>query len=151
MCEFDRKWKVRTGCVTLAITSLLTLGWCRSPFVEDSIEIATGKHTSVALVSAYSQLVFKTEFCQSHDYTSYKPTWRSIKLYPGMRWYDASPTVFNWKWLGFGHAEVPYKELFDDDWDDFRSTYEFAPYWSVILPLTLLSAWLLWPNRGNKR
>ena len=138
MKEFFRGWRRKVGVVTLIMA-----GWVRSPIVEDSIEVPTGRHSTISLVSAYSQLLLKVEFRRFDDYTVSIPTWRSMTLWDGIKWYDDPPTVFHWEWNGFALAEVPYEELLDDAWQDYRSTYYFAPHWSVVAPLALISFWLL--------
>ncbi len=143
MGEFFRGWKRKVGFMTLMMALALAGGWVRSAFVEDSIEIPTGRHSSISLVSGYSQLLLKVDLHPCSDDTLPIPTWRSVKLWGGIRWYDDLPTVFQWEWNGFALAEVPYQELLDDDWQDYRSTYYFAPYWSITIPLTLVSLWVL--------
>ena len=153
MGEFFRRWRRKIGFMTLMMALAFAGGWVRSPFVEDSIEIPTGRHSTISLVSAYSQLLLKVEFRRSSDDTLSIPTWRSVKLWDGIKWYDDPPTVFHWEWNGFALAEVPYQELLDDDWQDYRSTYYFAPYWSIVSPLTLISLWLLLskPRRSSPK
>ena len=141
--KFFRGSRRKVGVLTLMMACIFLIGWIRSPFVEDSIEIPIGRHSTVSLISAYSQLMLKSEFSRSSQYSVMIPTWRSIKLWDGIRWYDDPPTVFRWKWNGFAFAEVPYQDLFDDAWQDFSSTYYFVPYWSIVIPLALLSAYLL--------
>ena len=122
MHEFFQPWRRKIGLLTLMMALALAGGWVRSPFVEDSIEIPTGKHSSISLVSAFSQLLLKVEFRRFREDTLPIPSFRSVKLWDGIKWYDDPPTVFHWEWNGFALAEVPYQELLDDDWRDYRST-----------------------------
>lgn len=121
MREFFRGWKRKVGCVTLVFACLFSAGWVRSKTVTDVFHL-----DSARLLSMDGSLLI-----EEGDFAFGLPRWTCS------RWESLSETfriVFEWEWhfLGLG------KGAFGDD-----PPYWFVPYWSVVTPLTLLSAWLL--------
>ena len=147
MREFFQGWRRKAGLVTLAMACLLTVGWMRSRVYSDSITLYHDDRASDFLVSfqggikwvATSQgragplpvpprFSFSGTFVAGSDavlqpvFSGIVPTWR-------------------WQWRGFGFV-CGEAEVFG-----YEVSVWTIPYWSLVLPLTLLSAWLILGRR----
>ena len=145
MREFFRGWRRKAGLVTLTMACVLTVAWMRSYVIHDAVLIpAQGGHAGI----------------ESHGGSL---TW--------FRWSDSKPSL-SIEWISQDAA------IESDPWDQFDIEWRFdllgvicgvgtvkhapsdklafcmTPYWSLVLPLTLLSAWLIlikpWPAKSAK-
>jgi hypothetical protein len=98
MGEFFKGWRRKTGCVTLVMACILSIGWARC-FTQPE------------------RMIFRTR------------NWTSLPL--------SDFTVFNEDGqLEFGIGEDAIIQY------QYMSLFRMQ-YWTAIIPLTLLSAWLL--------
>jgi len=127
MGEFFKGWRRKAGCVALVMACVLMAGWVRSAFCCDTIgydvfscigglEHSQGLWSGWAIVSSVDANGTMTE-----DREEYGP---------------------------FTHAELrDYFESRPISWGkyypDGSVTYWRVPYWSIVIPLTLLSGYLL--------
>ena len=132
------------GVATLLLTCVLMAGWVRSYRVQDTFVLEFGTGTSVELLSACKSLIFVSAFDQS----------------------PSKPPKLNFRWMTYGFASDHWYMPIDADnanmvtsskSAEFKShqvilpiggtTHYFrafqVPYWSIVIPLTLLSALLL--------
>jgi len=129
MWSYFRGWKRKIGVVTLLFTSVLTAGWTRSCFVEDRLVFFDG--SGVSIVSRDQQISRLQEASDMVDIRRGWPAWRSTNK-------DARKVRFptsKYSFLGFGREEEQFGYYFGIRY--------FVPYWSIVAPLTLLSAWCL--------
>lgn len=144
MQDFFNGWRRKAGMATLGLACILTCGWLRSFYASDWILFPTGDGTGGSghlLLSAegsffcglnvypYSNIRWKSIHWQSDQADEYLPTLEAMEP----TWYLHS--------CGFnvGRAEL----LFPPDFHVEVDVFCLMPYWSIVLPLTLLSAWLL--------
>lgn len=135
MRDFFKGWKRKTGAVTLAVACVFMVGWVRSEFVQDFLKIRHG-NDATELGSTNGRLYW---FC-AWD-TEDNPFQRD----------------FNFAWDNDGPIAADHKTILQFAVFDFqdrilshgrlRIRYLSTPYWSIVLPLTLLSAWLLLSKR----
>jgi hypothetical protein len=143
MREFFRGWRRKAGCITLAIACVLLAGWMRSLIVIDIYSTA-GK-TPESLVSGLHIIAWwSNDFGRDTDYGIRAPggwtTISSTHWKKGLHPHDLDRIQWHWRFLGFGYG--------DDIRPDYMMTYRYIPYWSLVIPLALLSAYLiLWQPR----
>ena len=139
MREFFRGWRRNAGLVTLAMALALMAVWMRSFVVCDSVYTAKGKFTC-GLVSSSGQLHwYKTAKVDGRNLqVDLRTMWLSFPIRPDPDGFDDrfrfDDRVFTWG--GFEFYDLPLA----------RSAHTVGgaiPYWSLVLPLTLLSAWLI--------
>ena len=136
MHEFVHGWRRKVGVVTLAMACLVTGMWCRSFSVQDVF--GWGDSTPdlpIWFASNEGVLVAVAEI--PIGWSHLRPSisiWETDETKP---WEKLFPSNITWSFqfcrFGYGHAEFQFLTL---------------PYWSITVPLTLLSASLiLWKPR----
>lgn len=179
MREFFKGWKRKLGCVTLVIACVFASVWLRSMTVADHIDIQHNKRLYM-LNSRIGKLVY-CQFEQDcfpnlqpvGIATHFLPTingttgariaaLHSLTPTPPMTWTTSSTVVGKFE----GMENVPvitHRGFFGIEYvvrktpriGDFQIGQQFViltvHYWSVVLPLTLLSTWLLFvkPRRAK--
>ena len=146
MKELFRGWKRRLGVGTLALACLFAMAWIRSYLLADVIEYTSGKYSQEEFQSVDGNLEWWTD--QFFDESSVP-----FDVDPSFRWND-STTIINYYgnhfrlheikmewtlwWPGGGIGNAPASVVGNDS-----RRLRFVSYWSIVLPLTLLSGWLL--------
>lgn len=149
MWSFFRGWRRKAGVVSLVIACIFASGWVRSFATTDWLSLSTrgparsplkfvSSEASVAILTRRFPTL--TERMRAFDLSV--PDWYSrpavnIEIQPG-HWF-----TWHWKLWGFGYATE--KGLFNK-----QSGYLLVmlPYWFLVFPPTLLSAYLLlWKPR----
>lgn len=156
MRDFFQGWRRKIGCITVVIAVVLASGWLRSCARVDSVECHLGKSSfllrSKAGTIGYLPFESGTAFVSLHGRP---PHWLQMGPEPCSLTFASGTEVICYKpdpsclfvdidsgmGMGAGTDGIELK-------DSFR-----APYWSLIAPLTLLSAFLfLWkPSKGAER
>lgn len=136
MKEFFHGWRRKVGLVTLVMACLFLCGWFRSFVICDSLGWSMSAPASpIWGVSASGELFLVAEI--PVGWGTFKPSrslWETMPAEPLDRMI-ASDTKWSFRCFGFGYA---------------RNQFQFImfPYWSIILSLTFLSAYLiLWKPR----
>ena len=136
MGTFFLGWRRNLGIVTLVMALMFTGGWIRSLSVDDSINFPSGKSTFHTISSDQNDLIWMAwsgpDFVPDRFpgfYESYVP------LHSNNDPFGGNHPERDWHAFGFRFAESPSDTLAFRVW--------MVPYWSIVLPLTLLSAWLL--------
>ena len=143
MRDFFKPWRRRIGLLTLVMACVFMAGWVRSSLSRDWIRFHSGKHW-VEFGSDSQRLYCMVDY--SKDYVNKDgATWKFPSfgtavisqldpLAPATL--DDSHRSWSRHWLGFYVWQKTY-------WDFYQSTLTVIPYWSVVIPLTLASAFLL--------
>lgn len=148
MREFFKGWRRKCGCLALVLACLFMGAWIRSRNIEDEIYFPISKTQPVLVFSTQGYIVWG-EFTDldPNDLNGQPPHWRSSQLDPklGTRepMFFQNP-AFTWRWWIYAIVEdvVPHK----------RFRFLVIPYWSITIPLTLLSAYLLlWKPRTKPK
>jgi hypothetical protein len=132
-------WRRKIGLVTLVLACVLMAGWVRSHTYLDGISFSTGKNRVETLTSAGGYVAW-----QSNDETETVMT--PVQLNTAILSKDFSGfnhPAMNWKLRGFGFG---IGVISDREDEGLRITMRAAPYWTIVIPLTLLSTGLLLRN-----
>ena len=122
MREVFKGWRRKVGVVTLVMALILMAAWLRSFAIRDTLRIPTQES------SHYFRSVTGSLQWRRFDSTANGIAWRSYT--PAER--ESAPRWEKWDW---------------SDWM-FEDYAWIIPYWSIVIPLTLLSAYLLlWKPR----
>jgi hypothetical protein len=148
MGGFFNGWKRKVGVLTLLMALLLMAGWVRSNLRFDQVTIDCVPHQ--IRVGAIDGMLFLLIATPEFDRPPAGPLfeWNSVKSslaspngvplpYDPWRVYDVG---WRWDWAGFhfGEGESPMQMMIREHLKSY-----FVPYWSIVIPLTLLSAYLL--------
>lgn len=135
MLVFFKGWRRKAGCVALAMALAFMAGWLRSQFVFDSFHIRrAGTMNWFGIESKRQTLCFSWVQDNSGSEIT-MPFWMTHD--PSIRGTDLGLTKI---------GEFAYLVNLSDEYP--RGIILSGPYWSVALPLALLSAYLiLWSPR----
>lgn len=153
MREFFKGWRRKVGCVALVVACVFTSGWIRSFGTTDWLSMrgrgeARPPLKIVSSIGSFAILPMKysssMNWIRSFDLTL--PHLESA----GPISIEMRPANFTWHWkhCGFGYATES-----NNSYGPVRFYWLFmVPYWSLVLPLTLLAAYLiLWKPRTNPK
>ena len=130
MGEFFKGWRRKAGLVTLTMAIALFSLWMRSRTIFDVIVFAHGDRQHSVLAAGGRIYWFAT-----------------IKMDDSVEWEIAStdgPLANVLLGLEMTRETLkPHPELQFREW--------LIPYWSLVLPLTLLSAWLIFAKPQNAK
>jgi hypothetical protein len=141
MGEFFRGWKRKVGCVTLAAACVFALGWIRSYERRDFLNLRLGNSViRIASLGAHFKFIHVTPAADNQF------GWDSYPEQPG---YDPTKDLegYDLQWhahfLGFycGCGILN---------SSLRTTIFTTPYSSIVIPLSLLSAWCLLTKPRSK-
>lgn len=136
MHTFFHGWRRKTGCVTLVMALGVSVLWGRSYLIRDEIHIprpsrfyaVDSSHGGVQLES-YRQ-AFADRFAWTHHRIDRSEPFGSL-IFDG---------DIYWTFAGFAFHSGQYLP-FNEPYSIWR-----VPYWALLLPLTLLSAYLILHN-----
>ena len=136
MHEFFQGWRRKAGLATLVMALVLTVAWMRSFVITDDLYLEFGKathrvhslHGCLCWIMGNGQQSPMSFQWSSGPPNPHSEPWDDIGYYKGT-WRLAGVTI------GTGQMQL------DFGWS--KVNVVVAPYWSLVLPLTLLSAWLI--------
>lgn len=131
--------KRKHGIVALLLACTIMVCWIRSEFVGDHLEAKIplrpmGIPDLISIDSLYGTVEMRLSFCRPPK-TSWRTTWESYR--------PAAPVVHeaNDAW------PISIRKTTGNSFDDEQFTYTryaaLAPYYVIVLPLTVLTWWLL--------
>ena len=121
MGEFFKGWRRKAGLVTLGTACVLMVGWIRSRVMYDVMALSAFGRFNV-VESELGRILW---LASDRDQSAWQQLgWRSLSL--------SDPRLNN-----LVHTEIVMRYLGKHVWA------LGLPYWSLVLPLTLLSAWLI--------
>jgi len=143
MREFFGGWRRKLGVVTLAMACLFAAGWVRSIWTEDRIHIPMKDDDTIVFGSAYGSLIVESwpdqvRFFHIDKSKARYPKWQhqSLGIIASEQFEWRTPE-WRWRWNGFGYGHFPLMQTKD------AASFLLVPYWSIVIPLTLVSAYLL--------
>jgi hypothetical protein len=153
-------WRRKVGCITLLMALILTAGWLRSFSLEECL-CQVFVQQNIELVSAAGSLGWrKVTLLYPNTFTTmYRPP-QGYSARRHSRGRTPPIPVFpivstEHKWTRESTFEIPGFTFVTAraDWNDIRMSVWIVPYWSLVIPLTLVSAWLLVskPRRRTKK
>ena len=141
MKDFFRGWRRKTGLVTLVMACLFATGWVRSELKYDFVTLTLRTTTfKIASLFSYIKLIRETALDKKRvQNTGPLLHWSSgntSRIVGPKRGWDEGYTVErNSECFGFSCGSATRGGRRFEEW--------IVPYWSVVLPLTLLSAYLI--------
>jgi len=146
MGEFFRPWRRKIGVVTLAMACVFAAGWVRSNSVEDLedvLRVSISKRQTTTFKSRNGTICW-ADFDKPEAIAGIGSAVISDHFGPS----ESTPASPEWQrsWFGisFGQQCDPY--------DGTRIRFCNIPHWSIVTPLTLISAYLLLskPRSSNR-
>ena len=153
MGDFFHGWRRKTGCITLGLACVFMWVWLRGYVVQDDINFGNGKD-----VEHYHSLIlarngFRWEYRESDDLLGYLRWWNCVR--PSAEADDplygyVLPMVIDSKWQLCGFS---FGKFHDPEGVEVRVNWWTIPYWSITIPSTLISFWLLlsMPRKSNQK
>lgn len=128
-----KPWRRKLGVLTLLMACALTAGWVRSFFICDKIVHGEGV-IEIGLYSLHGLVTLELGDNGSHTGEMQIPRWKSQNAAEMKHLLLADEIEWLLNGFGFGVSALHEGPLLG---------LCVAPYWSIAIPLTLLSAWLL--------
>ena len=141
MSEFFRGWKRKLGAATLLMALVFLGGWVRSYSTVDWTDFSSGNYQREKLESRNGAIYWESTVRPTSQpkLPWVFPKWcRASLLHSG---YVPIDDLVDWRWEGYGFRSGVIDEY------DGKSTFQAIPYWSIVIPLTLISLWLLLSKR----
>ena len=143
--EFFPDWRRKAGSILLVVPALFTCGLIRSCNTEDSVAVYSDD-SIIGITSSVNGLTWSRYIpYDTFDLRLRSGGWsydRNASFDPTVDIFQTYDVAWRWQYCGFDFGEgsnACYAERF------VRWT---VPYWSIIIPLTFLSAcMILWPSR----
>ena len=147
MPPFFHGWRRKAGCVLLVMATVFMGGWIRSHVAND--ELFLGKCRGIHSFSLYSgRNGITLQSRTAAETKALNPAWHSWPLDPGDSTYLAQHSFhveWAWHWCGFNAGESHDYEM-----PGWRMAWWTIPYWSIVCPLAILSAYLIL-RPGNRK
>lgn len=142
MTEFFRPWRRRFGMLILAVTCLLAIAWVTSLTFNSSVCCSIGKTPTHCFGSIDSSLIWTVDYNRNFsNWPSFSHTRRTDRF----RLFNNPFVKWRWRRNGFGIGDTTENQVNYEGMSVYisKSTLTVIPYWSIVTPLTLLSAYLL--------
>lgn len=136
MRELFRGWRRKVGCMTLVMALVLAGIWVRSFNTFDILVCPARQQTT--LVSGNGSIVWAKAWIAKDTKPFQLPKWKAM---PSKSQLFFSDPALNINWIrcrfgsGYEYTDAPIRQI--------SSSYWIFPFWSIVMPLTLLSAYLL--------
>ena len=142
MYQYFRGWRRKAGCITLALACVFIVIWVRSLIVVDTLQFDSGKFIREDLVSVRHHLIWGRIY---EEGAVTKPSWRTspiarVVTFDGFM--ELTRLNRSWRFCGFSGGKFQVKKSALGE-----SGFCVIPYWSIVIPLTMLSAFLLLSKR----
>jgi hypothetical protein len=147
MREFFRGWRRKAGCVTLVMGLVVWSCWLRSLIASDFFLMNNG---TTIITSGPNYLgLSRSPAASAAEWTA--PTWFSVENGPPL----AQSPDWTWQFCGFCYGyqlkgtaktttEHPDGRVVTEEVEYITHEHAWViPYWSIAMPLTLLSAALI--------
>jgi len=130
MGEFFKGWRRKAGCVILLVTFLFMVGWIRSLFWVDIVDLE--KCCWLGVLQTKVRLVSGSQLFALHGYDD--TSWKMITIPDGRR-FEVSNRFFDWSSREGCNLQIM---------SNSKNMHPLViQYWMPVLPLTLISAYLL--------
>jgi hypothetical protein len=149
MRSYFRGWKRKFGVLALGMALVFMGLWIRGLAVTDLYKFGSGPGTTCHnLVLSQHGIMWMRLEVFGDSIMSWTSGWKNID--PSTILYDdpkmkRSPAdiKWQWSWCGFDLCQMSHDS-------DERCCHQNNPYWSIVIPLTLLSAWCLLSKPRSK-
>jgi len=137
MGGYFKPWRRKIGVVTLVMACVLMVGWVRSLSGLDSFLWPSGTGRVFGLMSTDQYFGCGVRDSVWKQEPLGFPRWHTGEFRSVNQWIDEIPDK-SWQFRQVNFAVIHSKGE--------NTTICFTPYWSIVIPLTLLSAYLLLPK-----
>jgi hypothetical protein len=139
MGDFFKLWRRKIGVLILGLACLLVMGWVRSFSLTDLAQVEISSQSCVFLESSAQTIGVGMERANERNppIWSIAPAWETTPSSGIKPLNDIQHFRWNAQWHDFGIG---------GNYDNYPNNLLLelqAPYWSTVIPLTLLSAYLL--------
>lgn len=143
MHEFFKPWRRKLGVVALGLACLFIAGRVRGQKSEDVIMFGSGKGKTIHTLAFSRDGIKWQKDSSDHEYT-WLTGWTSNSIEDTGR-HDptkgySDPQEVEWRWVLCG---IECGEFHDQIYPTNRVSWWLVSYWSIVIPLTLVSAYLL--------
>ena len=148
MGEFFKPVRRKIGVVTLVTAGVFMAGWVRSG--SEFASVCVSVRNSLFIITSSNGSVGCYEF-RGSDISGLKstpfPSWGKPFLGDFPEWANNPLITWRLRGLGFGVSQKPLQI------GGHEVSVKLVPYWSITIPLTLLSAFLILskPRKSNQR
>jgi hypothetical protein len=136
MGNLFHSWRRTIGVVTLMMALVFMAGWIWSYSILDVVVCNGGRYTDGWLRSSCGEIILNRYYSGDAEILLGAVVWEQSPL-SSIFYFDFADIHWRWRLGGFRFGESY------DDRNAIVATFFVIPYWSVVLPLTLLSACLL--------
>lgn len=136
MREFFRGWQRKVGVLTLVTACVLTAGWIGSTKELLAMTWPRSSHSTEAIVSAGGLVSWQTRI--DCDPVEQSVRWHSQSLIPEFNRFRDPSTEWQLDILGILVGVLPSEAN-----GGTAVVIRVVPYWLLVVPVTLASAWLL--------
>lgn len=147
MKEFFRGWRRKVGTVTLVLACGLMAFWVRSVVKFDSVFFYCGT-IRCGISSVDSRIWFLTSTPLVGESAV---TWHTQEHAGQFDPMGSANVVWRRDWIGFHFGQYTRRLPGQTKAGEFEATSCTLPHWSLILPVTLLSAYLLLSPSRKRR
>lgn len=130
MRDFFKGWRRKAGVATLALACVFTVWWVRSLSVQDNIWIRLGDLNTTMFSSVGGHFAWVRYFLHDDNDAIGFFQWNTLEGSKFSDYFEWSPVV-QWSHPLFTYLEYE------------NSVVCVVPAWCIVLPLTLLSAYML--------
>ncbi|MDB5347284.1 MAG: hypothetical protein JWP89_5661 [Schlesneria sp.] len=142
MHTFFHGWRRKAGVITLAMACVVTCGWLRGRTHIDVVDYSM-RFTTVSITSSRRGVMWESDTRPS-EYPN-EASGFQYNVYEEHGWYEPHFLQIEGHVFGFAGFLFYWRETTADV---VGGTLVNAPYWSIAVPLTLLSAYLIiWKPR----
>jgi hypothetical protein len=141
MWQFFHGWRRKMGLVTLVMAILFVECWARGHAVKDVIQLGNGSGVvfDSIILSRHGLMWVRYESLDLSAF-GWTPGWSVVPIEQAASLHSGESRIVydvksRWAWCGFDFCDASDA--------DSRSVHRNIPYWSMAIPLTLLSAYLI--------
>ncbi|MBC8116025.1 MAG: hypothetical protein H7062_16685 [Candidatus Saccharimonas sp.] len=142
MGEFFKGWRRKAGLVTLAMALLFTIALMRSYVVSDTFYVSSGQ-TLHQLTSFAGALTWTRSGGEDETVPIQWQTNQISETFPSPWGWHGREVKYEWQWRGAGFSIGAFSYDAGGYASWLRVDVLTISYSSLVLPLTLLSAWLI--------
>jgi len=145
MREFFKGWRRKAGCILLVLACVLSGGWIRSLSSRSEVVIVLKNHHVHHFETSVDGLVWrscKPDLSWKDENSDHLPSidlWdnRDAESRDYFQWTDGQWPYWHQHWCGFHLGQIDALH-----WGGTITVF-IVPYWSVAIPITFLSAYLI--------
>ena len=141
MGNFFHGWKRKLGIFTLVMACAFSAECLRSFRQSNIVCLRTGIHWQDVFGSLDGQLIVGYTYSPFGDLNQGN---KFVTLFPpemSAEWLEELDRV--WSCCGFSNYESPVPKLVFPSFEPTAARVWIIPYWSIVIPLSLISTWLL--------